>query len=154
MLTFPGLRPVDIEYLRQLSPLTNIIILLAQTDLMSAEQVTASKAQIHSQLSEANIRLFSFTTPSPYQDSDTKRGVYAISSAAGADHDTMDASLLMSPDYVQPLLPTELATLVAHVFTSTGVAWLRHSAARKYLAWRNTHSASSPSSSSSSPKPT
>ena len=115
---------------------------------MSADQIAASKAQIHSQLNEASIRLFSFTTPSPYQDSDTKRDVYAISAAAGADHDTMDASLLMSPDYVQPLLPTELASLVSHVFTSTGVAWLRHSAARKYLAWRNTHSASSPSSSS------
>jgi septin family protein len=52
---------VDVEYLRQLSPLTNIIILLAQTDLMSSEQVAASKNQILSQLKEADIRLFSFS---------------------------------------------------------------------------------------------
>ncbi|KAK4123647.1 hypothetical protein N657DRAFT_690358 [Parathielavia appendiculata] len=141
------LRPVDIEYLQQLSPLTNIILLLAQTDLMSPEQITASKEQIHSQLKEANIRPFSFSTLSP-SDAD-KQGIYAISSAAGSDHDTMDASLLMSPDYVQPLIPTELAALVAQVFTPNGAAWLRHSVARKYLAWRNANSPSSPALSSS-----
>ncbi|KAK4156053.1 hypothetical protein C8A00DRAFT_41430 [Chaetomidium leptoderma] len=143
------LRPVDIEYLRQLSPLTNIIILLAQTDLMSPEQVAASKEQIHSQLKEANIRPFSFSMPSPTFAVPTpdKQGVYAISSVAGSDHDTMDASLLMSPDYVQPLIPTELATLVAQVFSSNGVSRLRHSVARKYVQWRK----SDPSSSSSRP---
>ncbi|KAK3301935.1 uncharacterized protein B0T15DRAFT_286947 [Chaetomium strumarium] len=133
------LRLVDIEYLRQLSHLTNIIILLAQADLMSAEQVAASKEQMYSQLKEANIRPFSFSMPSPnsvVSSDPEKQGIYAISSATGSDHDTMDASLLMSPDYVQPLIPTELATLVEQVFSSTGVSWLRHSVARKYVQWR------------------
>ncbi|KAJ4292220.1 hypothetical protein N0V88_005851 [Collariella sp. IMI 366227] len=121
------LRPVDIEYLRQLSPLTNIIVLLAQADLMSTGQIAASKDQIYSQLKEASIRLFSFSTPSPSSDSD-KQGIYAISSATGTDHDTMDASLLMSPDYVQPLISTDLSTLVAQAFTSNGISHLRHSA--------------------------
>ncbi|KAL2140711.1 hypothetical protein VTI28DRAFT_3496 [Corynascus sepedonium] len=129
------LRPVDIEYLRQLSPLTNIIILLAQADLMSAEQIAASKSQIHSQLKEADVRLFSFSLPSTSTEPD-KHGIYAISSATGSDHDTMDASLLMSPDYVQPLAPTELSTLVADVFSPDGVARLRHAVARKYVQWR------------------
>ncbi|KAL2201494.1 Septin-domain-containing protein [Corynascus similis CBS 632.67] len=129
------LRPVDIEYLRQLSPLTNIIILLAQADLMSAEQIAASKSQIHSQLREADVRLFSFSLPSTSTEPD-KHGIYAISSATGSDHDTMDASLLMSPDYVQPLAPTELSTLVADVFSPDGVARLRHAVARKYVQWR------------------
>ncbi|KAK4032222.1 hypothetical protein C8A01DRAFT_50937 [Parachaetomium inaequale] len=138
------LRPVDIEYLRQLIPLTNIIILLAQTDLMSPSQVAASKAQIHSQLAEASIRLFSFSLPPSSGDHpDTNQGIYAISSAAGPDHDTMDASLLMSPDYVQPLIPTELAHLVSHVFTPNGVARLRHAVARKYVQWRNADASSS-----------
>ncbi|KAK3296177.1 Septin-domain-containing protein [Chaetomium fimeti] len=128
------LRPVDIEYLRQLYPLTNIIILLAQTDLMSPNQVAASKSQIHSQLKEASIRLFSFSLPAS-ADTDNQ-GVYAISSAAGPDHETMDASLLMSPDYVQPLTPTELSALVSEVFTPAGVARLRHAVARKYVQWR------------------
>lgn len=122
-----------------MAPLTNIIILLAQADLMSAEQVAASKEQIYGQLNEAGIRLFSFSMPSPNHPASSdpdKQGIYAISSATGSDHDIMDASLLMSPDYVQPLIPTELATLVEHVFTSNGVARLRHSAARKYVQWR------------------
>ncbi|KAL2021040.1 hypothetical protein VTK56DRAFT_7695 [Thermocarpiscus australiensis] len=133
------LRPVDIQYLRQLAPLTNIIILLAQADLMSAEQVAASKEQIYGQLKEANIKLFSFSIPSPsspVSSKPDKQGIYAISSAADSDHDTMDASLLMSPDYVQPLIPTELITLVEQVFSSNGVSWLRHSVARKYVQWR------------------
>lgn len=42
----------------------------------------------------------------------------------------------MSPDYVQPLLPSELAALVTQVFDPESIAWLRHSAAKKFLAWR------------------
>ncbi|KAK4180053.1 hypothetical protein QBC36DRAFT_375445 [Triangularia setosa] len=136
------LRPVDIHYLRQLSPLTNIIILLAQTDLMSADQVAASKEQIYSQLKEANIRLFSFNTTSSGLE---KQGLYAISSANGSDHDNMDASLLMSPDYVQPLFPTELATLVDQVFNKDGISRLRHAAAIKYVQWRRGQPPSPPS---------
>ncbi|KAK3939364.1 hypothetical protein QBC46DRAFT_364863 [Diplogelasinospora grovesii] len=98
-------------------------------------RVAASKDQISRQLKEANIRLFTFSMPSPNSptSSDTDRqGIYAISSATGIDHDTMDASLLMSPDY--------LATLVSQVFSSTGVSWLRHSVARKYIQWRKSDS--------------
>lgn len=138
------LRPVDLAYLRQLAPLTNIIILLAQVDLMSPEQITTNKQQILGQLNEANIRLFSFSIPITATtclsaDSPSpKSGLYAISSAAGSDHDIMDASLLMSPDYVQPLISSELSTLVDQVFSQNGAAWLRHSAARKYVQWRKT----------------
>lgn len=140
------LRPVDIQYLRRLAPLTNVVILLAQADLMSSEQIKASKEQITSQLSEARIRPFSFaaTSASPSPFDPATQGLYAISSVSGPDHDTMDAmdaSLLMSPDYVQPLLYTDLAILVTRVFSSDGVSWLRHSAARKYLHWRNSSTA-------------
>jgi hypothetical protein len=61
---------------------------------------------------------------------------YAISSVSGPDNDTMDASLLMSPDYVQPLLPSELPALVEQIFEPESIAWLRYSAAKKFLAWR------------------
>jgi len=105
---------------------------------MSQEQISASKQQISSQLKEARINLFSFSTTltssSPLDPA--KHGLYAISSATGSDHETMDASLLMSRDYVQPLIPTELATLVQQVFSQDGASWLRHSAARKYVQWR------------------
>ncbi|KAL0473864.1 Septin domain-containing protein [Neurospora intermedia] len=140
------LRPVDIAYLNHLSPLTNIIFLLSQADLMSPEQISASKEQIQAQLREANIRPFSFSiTPSRTASSSTlspsppdpaEQGVYAISSAAGTDYDMMDASLLMSTDYVEPLVPSELSRLVERVFSPDGASWLRHSAARKYVQWR------------------
>ena len=76
---------------------------------------------------QAEAPQYPFTTPT-YP--------YAISSIPGQDNDNMDASLLMSPDYVQPLLPSELAALVNQVFDPESIAWLRHSAAKKFLAWR------------------
>jgi len=51
----------------------------------------------------------------------------------------MDASLLMSPDYVSPLLPSELHILVEQLFEPDNIAWLRHSAVKKFLAWRRSH---------------
>lgn len=61
---------------------------------------------------------------------------YAISSLPGSDHDIMDASLLMSPDYVQPLVSSELPYLVEQMFCENGASWLRHAAAKKYLQWK------------------
>ncbi|KAB5558615.1 hypothetical protein GE09DRAFT_1120040 [Coniochaeta sp. 2T2.1] len=136
------LKPVDIEYLAQLSPLTNIILLLAQSDLLTPGHITTAKQQIQHQLQEANIKPFCFAASSAREEVPYP---YAISSALGSDHDNMDASLLMSPDYIQPLIPTELASLVEQIFTADGTSWLRHAAARKYLLWRKAES-SSPSS--------
>ncbi|OIW33789.1 hypothetical protein CONLIGDRAFT_640879 [Coniochaeta ligniaria NRRL 30616] len=137
-----GLKPVDIEYLRQLAPLTNIVILLAQSDLLTQDQIALSKQQIERQLQEAGIKPFAFKALATAE----QQYPYAISSALGSDHDNMDASLLMSADYVQPLIPTELAALVEQVFSQDGTSWLRHSAARKYLQWRKAETPTPPSS--------
>lgn len=48
----------------------------------------------------------------------------------------MDASLLMSPDYVQPLVESELLPLVSQIFERDAISWLRHAAAKKFLIWR------------------
>lgn len=130
-----NLRPVDIQLLRNLSPMTNIIPLIAQVDTLTAEQVATRKEDIADQLRQAEIRPFSFsgnTLP------------YAISCAPGSDHETMDASLLMSPDYVQPLISSDLTQLVSQVFCPDGVSWLRHSAARKFIQWRSSGNLSRP----------
>ena len=50
----------------------------------------------------------------------------------------MDASLLMSPDYIQPLLPSDLSVLVEQIFEKDNASWLRHSAAKKIIQWRKT----------------
>ncbi|CAK7231316.1 hypothetical protein SCUCBS95973_007871 [Sporothrix curviconia] len=151
-----SLKPADIEYMRLLTPLTNVIPLLARADSLRMEAgVAEAKEKIARQLHEANIQPFVFTIPTAAQEFSltlaSSSGLpqpYAVSSANGSDHDIMEASLLMSPDYVQPLVPTDLATLVDQVFCPDGISRLRHAAAQKFARWRRSSSVDSSSSSS------
>ncbi|KAI0481048.1 hypothetical protein GGR56DRAFT_302530 [Xylariaceae sp. FL0804] len=129
------MKPIDLEFLSRLAPLTNVIPILAQADKLSLDQVAACKAEVAGQLRRAKIRPFSFA-PGPDSAATVPTVPYAISCANASDHEIMDASLLMSPDYVQPLIESELAFLVQNVFSPDGASWLRHAAARKYLEWR------------------
>jgi hypothetical protein len=148
----------DLSFMQRLSALTNVVPIIAKSDTLSAQEAVALKTSIlarlqttpakpflfgkaledallavqslsivHPQVLAAEPEQYPFTTPT-YP--------YAISSTPGPDNETMDASLLMSPDYVQPLLPSELTALVNQVFEPDSIAWLRHSAAKKFLAWR------------------
>lgn len=85
-----------------------------------------------SELEAANIRPFVFASTS--EKSPTLP--YAISTSPSKENDSMEASLLMSPDYIQPLVPSELNSFVAQMFESDSISWLRHSAAKKFIAWR------------------
>ncbi|KAL1612051.1 hypothetical protein SLS60_000274 [Paraconiothyrium brasiliense] len=154
----------DIEFMQRLSTLTNLIPVIAKSDTLSANELLTIKTSILARLQTSSIKPFFFGNgvddallavqelsleQSSPASSDDKPAIepkeypfpvathpYAVSSTLGPDTDTMDASLLMSPDYVQPLLPSELATLVNRVFDPDSIAWLRHSAAKKFLAWR------------------
>lgn len=126
----------DVQYLRQLESFTNVIPLLAQADTLSAEQISASKEQIERQLAEADLGLSSLGS-SPNKAENPK--VYAVSSELETNDDVMDASLLMSSEYMQPLLPTDLPGLLDSIFSFTGAAWLRHRAVKKLLFWRSRH---------------
>lgn len=139
---YPEPKPADIKYLQMLSLLTNVIPILAQADMMTTEAVIQSKERIRSELYEAGIWPFSFAT-SASSGNGGPTWPYAISSLPGSDHDIMDASLLMSPDYVQPLISSELTTLVGQMFCENGASWLRHAAAKKYLQWKNSETPSS-----------
>lgn len=130
-----AMKPVDLEYMRRISPLTNIIPIIGYADKISNEQLSSLKTSILSELDSAGIRPFLFGKFS--NDSSLPAPPWAVSTAIGKDIETMDASLLMSPDYVQPLVPSELATLVAQVFGRDGISWLRHSTAKKLVQWRN-----------------
>jgi len=139
------IKPVDIEYLKRLASMTNVIPLIAQSDALSAEQLSSLKTTILSELQAANIRPFLFgLSPEDALRSDYPCAPYAISTITGKDHDTMDASLLMSPDYVQPLVISELAALVERVFERDAISWLRNSAAKKFIQWRNSSAPSRP----------
>lgn len=148
--------------MQRLSTLTNVIPVIARSDTLSVSETVALKTSILARLQTSSIRPFFFgqalddallavqslpvvvaSTPaseSPLEPSQfpftTPTYPYAISSTPGSDNDNMDASLLMSPDYVQPLLPSELGALVNQVFDPDSIPWLRHSAAKKFLAWR------------------
>lgn len=66
-------------------------------------------------------------------DDQTSQSPYAVSSEKTTDLEVMDASTLMSPDYEQPLIPSELDILVQKLFDRDNLAWLRHSAAKKLV---------------------
>ncbi|KAH9868571.1 hypothetical protein J1614_007643, partial [Plenodomus biglobosus] len=152
----------DIEFMQRLSFFTNVIPVIAKSDTLSVQELVALKTSILARLQITSIRPFFFgkplddallavqslpimansqnssepqTEPSQYPFS-TPTYPFAISSTLGSDDDIMDASLLMSPDYIQPLLPSELSTLVAQVFDPESISWLRHSAAKRFLTWR------------------
>jgi hypothetical protein len=152
----------DIEFMQRLSGLTNLIPVIAKSDTLSANELVAIKTSILARLQTSSIKPFFFGNAvddallsvqelslEHLVSSEDKSALepiefpfpvpthpYAVSSTLGSDTDTMDASLLMSPDYVQPLRPSELAALVNRVFDPESIAWLRHCAAKRFLAWR------------------
>lgn len=62
---------------------------------------------------------------------------FSVACVNGPDYDNMDASLLMSSEYIQPLLPSELQSLVDQIFQPDIVAYLKHTSARKLVNWYN-----------------
>lgn len=152
----------DIEFMQRLSSLTNVIPVIAKSDTLLAQDAVALKTSILARLQTTSVRPFLFgkaledallavqslpitmsSTFSPEAQTEessypfsTPTYPFAISSTIGSDNDIMDASLLMSPDYVQPLLPSELPALITQVFDPDSISWLRHSAAKKFLVWR------------------
>lgn len=144
--------------MHRLSFLTNIIPVIAKCDTLSASETVALKTSVLARLQTSPVRPFLFgialddallaaqglavvhpastsIEPEQYPFS-TPTFPHVVSSTSGPDNETMDASLLMSPDYVQPLLPSELTALVSQVFDPESITWLRHSAAKKMLTWR------------------
>jgi hypothetical protein len=63
---------------------------------------------------------------------------YAISSALSDDLE-IDASVLMSSGYIQPLIPSELDFFVQQLLEPDNIARLRHLSATKFLLWRQEH---------------
>lgn len=61
----------------------------------------------------------------------------------------MDASLLMSPEYIQPLLPSELSLLIDQMFQLDNISYLRHTSAKKLINWYHSGSRSTRSPSPS-----
>lgn len=139
---YTGLKPVDIEFIRRLSPFTSILPIIAKADTLTSQQINNLKLSILNDLVAAGVRPFLFgksygDVAHSLSDS-TPCAPFAISSALSSDAENMDASLLMSPDYVAPLVGSELDELVKHVFDPDNISWLKHASAKKYLQWMAT----------------
>ena len=122
------LKDEDIIFLQRLAALTNVIPLIAKSDTLSPEETEMLRRSTFEKLQHANVMPFNFdgevVTASP---------PYTVCAAPSDDNDNMDASMLMSPEYVQPLIPSELASLVQQVFDHDNIAYMRHLAARKLV---------------------
>jgi hypothetical protein len=117
-----------------------VVPLISKADSLSTESIEALRSELRSIfdiITLPNLPVFGeLDRQNPPLDASAP---YTVSSAAGPDHETMDASLLMSPDYVQPLIPSELALLVQQLFETDVMSYLRHSAAKKLITWHADH---------------
>ena len=91
------------------------------------------------------------TAPGDVESSLAATAPYTVTSINGPDLDTMDASLLMSAEYVQPLLPSELGLLIDQLFDFDTISYLKHTSAKKLLTWHASHPNLARSPSPSSP---
>ncbi|KAJ9366732.1 hypothetical protein DTO282E5_8585 [Paecilomyces variotii] len=125
----------DVECIRRLSEFSNVIPVISKADLLTPSQVTSIKQSFHTQAQNAGIKTFLFgDLPPGYYDS--PQSPFVVSSALSTDDDNMDASVLMSPDYEQPLAPSELGILIEKMFDPENLSWLRHSSAKKLAQHR------------------
>jgi hypothetical protein len=124
--------PTDVACIRKLCELSNVIPVVSKADNMTNERIALLKNQFHRRARDAGIKPFLFGNPQPGElDGFEPQPPYAVSSERTVDMEVMDASTLMNPDYVQPLVVSELSTLVEKLFDRDNLAWMRHSAAKK-----------------------
>ncbi|KAL4903523.1 hypothetical protein BDW74DRAFT_41124 [Aspergillus multicolor] len=116
----------DIECISKLSAWTNVIPLIAKADLLTHDQVISLKKDYNEKARAASLKPLLFDA-----SSDLNEPPFTVSSAKSNDDSIMDASTLMSPDYIQPLVESDLMSLVQTLFDRETLAWIRHSAAKK-----------------------
>lgn len=124
----------DCEQFRQLSLIANIVPLIAKSDLLSKEQIKEIQTSIDKD--QCAIQRLPVNFGAQILDR-VSSPPFAVACVNGPDYDNMDASLLMSSEYIQPLLPSELQLLVNQIFQPEVVEYLRHTAARKLTTWYN-----------------
>ncbi|KAJ5709605.1 hypothetical protein N7493_009896 [Penicillium malachiteum] len=128
----------DVECIRKLCELTNVIPIVAKADTLSPEQIVTLKSQFQQQAQDAGVKTFSFgDLVTQGYDGLEIQSPYAVSSEKAIDMEIMDASTLMNPDYVQPLVPSELEILVHRLFDRDNLSWMRHSTAKKLMQRRD-----------------
>jgi len=115
--------------------------LVSKSDLLTADHVSEIRSVISADICCIPRLPITFNTNTTLDTPHTQASApYTVSCVNGPDFDNMDASLLMSSEYIQPLLPSELGLLVDQIFQPDNVAYLRHTAAKKLISWYNSGS--------------
>ena len=127
-----ALKPADIEFIRQLSSLTNIIPLLAKADTLPSADLDHIRASVSEELCNAELQLFNIRPQTPNSSL-----LHTVCSSPSKDLENMDASLLMQSDYIQPLHPSELPDLVNQLFSKHTIQQLKYFAAKRIIQNRN-----------------
>lgn len=134
-------RKEDFEQIQQLSRIANVVPLISKSDLLSSDQIEEVRSAVPSESSCMPCLPMVFDSRLSLASSSSQAGApYAVSCVHGPDFDNMDASLLMSSEYIQPLRPSELHLLVDQIFQPDNITYLRHTAAKKLIAWYNSGS--------------
>lgn len=128
-----GLSVAHQELLSCLCKWTNFIPLIGRADSASSEDLNARRGQIH--------KLFELLQAIPYDlfdvdERDKLSTPPAVSFALGDDSDEVDASVLMSSQYLRPLVCSQLGEVVKNLLEPNNVARMRHIAGVKFLLWR------------------
>ncbi|WEW58811.1 hypothetical protein PRK78_004279 [Emydomyces testavorans] len=129
------------KYLNVPQMQNNVIPLIAKADTLSPAQIRDLKSLFLQKTPDSVIRNSFGTSPLDIDNTATPYTPFSISSVTTNDDEIMDASILMSPDYVQPLAPSELGFLLEKMFDQDNFIWFRHSAAKKLIQAHNLHKA-------------
>jgi septin family protein len=136
------------KFIRELAARTNVIPLIGRAENRHAQELDAYRENIRDALSGIAADWYSMvdisveTTGFPILDATRTHAnlePFAISCAVVDDAETIDASLLMASDYLQPLVPSELTIFLDRFMSSSNIARMRHLSAKKFLHWRRTH---------------
>lgn len=135
---------VELETIRALSDYTNVVPVLSKVDLYSITHLMETQKSWSEALQAANIQCFRFAGFGTREDSDHGTGsnidVPAVSVVPlKDDYDSMDASVLMAPNYVPPIEASQLSKLIETVFDPNVAACLRHRAARSSIRRHRQH---------------
>jgi Septin len=127
------LKPADIEYIRQLDQLSNVIPLLAKADTLDDSTIADLKCAAVATLSSSSISLLSL----PNSTSNGPAPPFTVCSCPSNDLDAMDASVLMQSECIQSLHQSDLPRLIDLLFEPSNANYFKHSAASKALAFRS-----------------
>lgn len=153
------LKPVDVEYMRRLSEYIPVVPVITKADICG-DDLAALKSEIVRQVAQeafwfgqdpAEILAYlgqasgsSKDTISPRREQEHPADSLvsllppAVSTSQVPDTETL-ASLLMSSTYTPPLGASDLRAFAFQVLSADGAAWLRYTAARKFLTWTAKH---------------